>query len=55
MPFTGFDTDHSHTLFTRFYADYASPVIVDGYEGLDLIAAAFEEAPMDLPPRRPRR
>ncbi|MCB2002424.1 MAG: mobilization protein, partial [Rhodoferax sp.] len=28
-PFTGFDTDRSHTSFTRFYADYASPVIVD--------------------------
>ena len=28
-PFTGFDTDRSHTSFTRFYADYAAPVIVD--------------------------
>lgn len=43
LPFTGFDTDRSHTSFTRFYAEYASPVIVDSYEGLDLIAAAFEE------------
>lgn len=43
LPFTGFDTDRSHTSFTRFYADYASPVIVDNYEGLDLIATAFEE------------
>ena len=42
-PFTGFDTDRSHTSFTRFYADYASPVIVDTYEGLDLIVNAFEE------------
>jgi cellulose biosynthesis protein BcsQ len=38
-PFTGFDTDRSHTSFTRFYADYAAPVIVDTYEGLDLIAS----------------
>ena len=45
-PFTGFDTDRSHTSFTRFYADYAAPVIVDTYEGLDLIAAVFEEAPV---------
>ena len=45
-PFTGFDTDRSHTSFTRFYADYASPVIVDTYEGLDLIAAVFEETPV---------
>jgi hypothetical protein len=43
-PFTGFDTDRSHTSFTRFYADYASPLIVDSYAGLDLIANAFEEA-----------
>ncbi|MEZ5628116.1 mobilization protein [Denitromonas sp.] len=44
-PFTGFDTDRSHTSFTRFYADYASPVIVDTYEGLDLIATVFDEPP----------
>jgi hypothetical protein len=44
-PFTGFDTDRSHTSFTRFYADYASPVIVDRYEGLDQIASSFEEVP----------
>jgi len=40
--FTGFDTDRSHTSFTRFYADYASPVVVDTFEGLDQIAAEFE-------------
>ena len=39
LPFTGFDTDRSHTSFTRFYADYASPVIVDTYEGQDLVDA----------------
>ena len=44
VPFIGFDTDRSHTSFTRFYADYASLVIVDTYEGLDLIVGAFEEA-----------
>jgi hypothetical protein len=43
LPFTGFDTDRSHTSFTRFYADFASPIIVDNYEGLDAIGAAFEE------------
>lgn len=41
-PFTGFDTDRSHTSFTRFYADYASPVIVDSYEGLDRIAECLD-------------
>jgi hypothetical protein len=45
QPFTGFDTDRSHTSFTRFYADYAAPVVVDSYEGLDLIAGEFEESP----------
>jgi hypothetical protein len=47
QPFTGFDTDRSHTSFTRFYADFAAPVVVDSYEGLDLIAAAFEAPPVD--------
>lgn len=44
MPFTGFDTDRSHTTFTRFYQDFASPIVVDSYESLDAIAMAFEEA-----------
>ncbi len=44
--FTGFDTDRSHTSFTRFYADYAAPVVVDNYEGLDHIAGVFEEPPL---------
>ena len=43
--FTGFDTDRSHTSFTRFYADYAAPVVVDSYEGLDHIAGVYEEPP----------
>ncbi len=45
QPFTGFDTDRSHTSFARFYADYASPVVVDSYEGLDQVAGVFEEVP----------
>lgn len=49
-PFVGFDTDRSHTSFTRFYADYASPVIVDSYEGLDAIASAFESSAPDACP-----
>ena len=43
--FTGFDTDRSHTSFTRFYAEYAAPVVVDSYEGLDHIAGVYEETP----------
>lgn len=45
-PFMGYDTDRSHTSFARFYADFASPVVVDTFEGLDLIAGEFEEAPV---------
>ena len=48
--FTGFDTDRSHTSFTRFYSDFASPVVVDTYEGLDLVAAVYEEEPAEGPP-----
>lgn len=45
QPFVGFDTDRSHTSFTRFYADYASPVVVDSFEGLDQVVSVFEDAP----------
>lgn len=40
-PFLGFDTDRSHGALLRFYADYASPVVIDRHESLDnLIEAA---------------
>ena len=42
--FTGFDSDRSHTSFMRFYEDFASPVVVDSFESLDLIAAALEKS-----------
>jgi hypothetical protein len=45
--FTGFDTDRSHASFARFYGDYASPIVVDTFEGLDKIATAFEEVSSD--------
>ena len=52
LPFVGFDTDRSHTSFTRFYADYASPVLVDSYEGLDQVVSVFEgEADAAIKPR----
>ena len=47
QPFTGFDTDRSHTSFTRFYTNYASPVVVDSFEGLDQVASAFETTGAD--------
>lgn len=40
IPFIGFDTDRSHGSLLRFYADYASPVVVDRYESLDAIVEA---------------
>ena len=40
VPFTGFDTDRSHHSFNRFYGEYASPVVVDSFEGLAMIVAA---------------
>ncbi|MDZ7593360.1 MAG: hypothetical protein U0932_01800 [Thiobacillus sp.] len=44
-PFLGFDTDKSHGALMRFYAGYASPVIVDHYESLDAIVEAAVAAP----------
>jgi hypothetical protein len=44
-PFVGFDTDRSHGSFTRFYEGFASPVVVDSFEGLDTIVNGFESNP----------
>ena len=45
IPFLGFDTDRSHGSLLRFYADYASPVVIDKYESLDAIVEAAVESP----------
>ncbi|MEO5698394.1 MAG: mobilization protein [Burkholderiaceae bacterium] len=45
IPFLGFDTDRSHGALMRFYSGYASPVIMDRYEALDVIVeSAVEQA-----------
>ncbi len=44
-PFLGFDTDKSHGALMRFYAGYASPVVVDRYESLDVIVEAAAAEP----------
>ena len=49
--FVGFDTDRSHNSFTRFYSDYAAPVLVDSFEGLDQLVGVFEDAPAGERPR----
>jgi hypothetical protein len=43
--FIGFDTDQSHGTFSRFYADFASPIIVEDFDSLDKIVATAEESP----------
>lgn len=45
IPFLGFDTDKSHGSLLRFYADFAAPVVIDRYEGLDYIIEAAAEQP----------
>ncbi len=51
-PFTGYDTDRSHASFRRFYADYAARILVDTYEGLDLIVSGFEEDEQQAPDQK---
>jgi hypothetical protein len=45
LPFIGFDSDKSHGALTRFYADYASPVVVDDFKSLDRIVETAAESP----------
>lgn len=45
LPFLGFDTDRSHGALVRFYAGFASPVVVDRYEALDSIVEAAVAQP----------
>lgn len=45
LPFIGYDTDRSHGSLLRFYAGYASPVLVDRYEALDHIIESAVEQP----------
>jgi hypothetical protein len=45
IPFLGFDTDKSHGSLLRFYADFAAPVVIDQYDGLDRIVEEAAEQP----------
>lgn len=45
IAFQGFDTDRSHGALMRFYAPYASPVLVDRFEALDAILESATQAP----------
>ncbi|GAB2189613.1 P-loop NTPase family protein [Sessilibacter sp. MAH2] len=43
QPFIGFDSDQSHSTFSRFYAEFTSPVVIDDFESMDEILVAAEE------------
>ncbi|CAN5216024.1 hypothetical protein BH11PSE10_BH11PSE10_14570 [soil metagenome] len=45
IPFTGFDTDRSHGALLRFYAGFASPVLIDSFEALDAVFESAIETP----------
>jgi hypothetical protein len=45
MAFVGFDSDRTHGALLRFYAGYASPIVMDNYESLDTIVEAASEIP----------
>lgn len=45
LPFLGFDSDRSHGALLRFYAGYASPVVVDDYDSLDKVVEAAAAEP----------
>ncbi len=42
LPFVGFDSDQSHSTFSRFYSDFNSLIDVDDFESLDKILEAGE-------------
>jgi len=45
LPFIGFDSDRTHGALLRFYAGYASQILVDNYESLDAIVEAATANP----------
>lgn len=45
IPFIGYDTDRSHSSFTRHYAGYASPTIIDSYQSMDAMIEFAAENP----------
>ena len=45
LPFLGFDCDVSHGTFSRFYSEFASPVVVGEEDSLDGLLEAMEANP----------
>lgn len=44
-PFIGLDSDQSHGTFSRFYNEFASPLIIDDYDSLDQLVLLAQENP----------
>jgi hypothetical protein len=47
VPFIGLDSDQSHGTFSRFYNDFASPLIIDDYDSLDQLIMLAQENPQN--------
>jgi hypothetical protein len=45
IAFAGFDSNRTHPALLRFYAGYASPILVDSHESLDTIVEAATQNP----------
>ncbi|THU05133.1 mobilization protein [Lampropedia puyangensis] len=45
IPFRAFDSDKSHGALLRYYADYASPVVLDVYENVDAVLETVAQEP----------
>lgn len=45
LPFLGFDCDASHGTFSRFYSEFASPVVIGEEDSLDGLLEALEANP----------
>lgn len=44
-PFVGFDTDASHSTFSRFYEQFTAPINVEDFESFDQIVEFADENP----------
>jgi hypothetical protein len=44
-PFIGLDSDQSHGTFSRFYSEFAAPLIIDNYDSLDQLVLLAQENP----------
>ena len=47
VPFIGLDSDQSHGTFSRFYSDFASPLLIEDYDSLDQLIILAQENPQN--------